>query len=579
MTAAQDNLQLAESKNKTPVRNETKGLDAHFVSIWHHLHDAVLICNASLNVTHINPAFELLTGYSIKELLGQRIDFWQQGLMNEHFYQDISNALAQGAQWQGEIWLRRKDRSPFPAFLTVCKESLSDSTPTYVAIFKDLTLQKEAEMRLRDRIDYDSLTELPNRILFSQHLARLCECQSHFALMVLDLHGMKAINSNHHHDTGDEVLRVVSKRLRNRMGADDVLARIGGDEFAMLIPGIHNHWMVEKYAKNIIGCFDWPFQLSHQQMYMSAAMGVAIWPYHSDSPDVLFSNAEHALFEAKRQHVPYLFFTKGLRKNQQNRNQLQQDLVVALKENQISLVYQPIWDTALQQVTKLEALIRWQHPEKGNIPPLEFIPIAEECGLIQLLGQWILLQACSDLNKLKKLGFNLLQMSINRSTPEFQTIGLDAKEWLNTIQDMGLSPHDIVFEITESLLMANQSENRQRMQALRDAGCQIAIDDFGTGYSALSYLRTFPIDVVKIDKAFVCHIPDETQECLLLDGIINMVRSLDMQLIIEGVETDAQLNYLQSRGCHSIQGYLFSQPLNFDELVRYLQKSQPLPDL
>lgn len=574
MATARDYSQLSEPKNKTPVHNETKGLDAHLASIWHHLHDAVLICDASLNVTHTNPAFELLTGYTREELLGHRIDFWHKGLMNERFYQDISKALSQGSQWQGEIWLRRKDRSPVPALLTVCMESRLKTPLTYVAIFKDLTLQKEAEMRLQDRIHYDSLTELPNRILFSQYLARLCECQSDFALMVLDLRGMKAININHHHDTGDEIIRVVSKRLRNRMGPDDLLARIGGDEFALLIPGMHNHWMAEQYAKNMMGCFEWPFQLSHQQMYMSAAMGVAMWPCNSDSPDVLFSNAEHALFEAKRQHIPYLFFTKELRENQQNRNQLQQDLVTALKENQISLVYQPIWNTALQQVTKLEALIRWQHPEKGNISPLDFIPIAEECGLIQLLGQWGLLQACTDLNKLKKLGFDSLQMSVNRSTPEFQTIDLDAKEWLMTIQDMGLSPRDIVFEITESLLMANQTENRQRMQALRDAGCQIAIDDFGTGYSSLSYLRTFPIDVVKIDKAFICHIPDETQECLLLDGIINMVRNLEMQLIIEGVETSAQLNYLQSRGCHAIQGYLFSRPLSFDALVPYLQKSQ-----
>lgn len=573
MSATSHDLQLTGSKNGTPLQGETNGLETHFVSIWHHLHDAVLICDSSLNVIHINPAFELLTGYSQKELIGQRVDFWQSGLMNEAFYQDISKALTQGEQWRGEIWLRRKDRSPFPALLTVCKEFQQHALPSYVAIFKDLTLQKDAEMRLQNRVDYDALTSLPNRIPFSQNLMRLCECQDHFALMVLDLRGMKAINTTHHHDTGDEILSAVAKRLLNRVGPDDFLARIGGDEFAILVPGIHNHEAAEQFAKQIMGCFDWPFQLSHQQMYITAAMGVALWPFHSHSPDALFSNAEHALFEAKKQHIPYKFFTAELRKNQQNRNQLQQDLINALKENQLFVVYQPIWNTELQCVTKLEALLRWKHPEKGFISPVEFIPIAEECGLIQMIGQWVLLQACADLNKLKAKGFLTIQVSINRSTPEFQTIGLDAKEWLNTIDDMGLKPQDIIFEVTESLLMANQSENRQRMKALKDAGCQLAIDDFGTGYSALSYLRSFPIDIVKIDKAFVSRIPDIQQECLLLDGMINMVRSLEMQLIIEGVEQTSQLEFLQSRNCHLIQGYLFSKPLPFDELVRYLEKN------
>nr|MBP7980135.1 EAL domain-containing protein [Tolumonas sp.] len=223
------------------------------------------------------------------------------------------------------------------------------------------------------------------------------------------------------------------------------------------------------------------------------------------------------------------------------------------------------------------ALVRWNHPERGAISPGEFIPLAEESGLIQGLGQWILLHACADLVRLRKLGFAELQMSINRSTPEFQTIDLDAKEWLTTIIDMGLDPKSIIFEITESLLMSNQESNRQRMRALRDAGCRIAIDDFGTGYSALSYLRSFPIDVVKIDRAFVRSIPEEKQECLLLDGIINLVNSLGMSLIIEGVETRDQLAYLQARQCAFIQGYLFSKPLAFDDLVTYLQRVSTHP--
>jgi EAL domain-containing protein (putative c-di-GMP-specific phosphodiesterase class I) len=247
-------------------------------------------------------------------------------------------------------------------------------------------------------------------------------------------------------------------------------------------------------------------------------------------------------------------------------------LANAIKLHQLSLVYQPIWDVETNKVVKLEALVRWQHPERGAISPVEFIPLAEESGLIQGLGQWILLHACADLVRLRRQGFTDIQMSINRSTPEFQTIDLDAREWLTTIADMGLDPASIIFEITESLLMSNQDQNRQRMHALRAAGCRIAIDDFGTGYSALSYLRSFPIDVVKIDRAFVRSIPEEKQECLLLDGMINLVKSLGMTLIIEGVETNDQLAYLKQRQCSYIQGFLFSKPLPFNELICYLRQ-------
>lgn len=295
----------------------------------------------------------------------------------------------------------------------------------------------------------------------------------------------------------------------------------------------------------------------------------------SKEPDVLLSNAEQALFEAKKQRLPLKLYSSELRRNLRSRNKLQQDLANAIKYHQLSLVYQPIWDIDTNRVVKLEALVRWQHPERGAISPVEFIPLAEESGLIQGLGQWILLHACADLVKLHRKGFTQIQMSVNRSTPEFQTIDLDAREWLTTIADMGLDPKSIIFEITESLLMSNQESNRQRMDALRAAGCGIAIDDFGTGYSALSYLRSFPIDVVKIDRTFVRSIPAEKQECLLLDGIINLVNNLGMTLIIEGVETDDQLEYLKQRQCSYIQGYLFSKPLPFDELLSYLQRVMP----
>lgn len=539
----------------------------HYQTIWNHMYDAVLICNAERHIVDMNPAFTALTGYSLQDFSEKPVEIWQSGLMDQAFYEQIHTSLQQFHYWQGELWLSKKFSTPFPAYLTIYQHRQDHH---FIAIIRDLSAQKEVESRIHSRVYFDLLTDLPNRLSFAQNLTRLTASHEPFALIVIDLKGMRIINNSMDHQTGDDAIRAVANRLSGRLRAGDFIARIGGDEFALLLKGIASQAQAEKYARQVIGCFDWPFQLSQQQLYMSASVGVALWPLDAEHPDELLTNAEHAVFAAKQQHDVLRFYSSDLRNEQLSKNRLQQDLANAIKYHQLFLEYQPIWDIQQQQVVKLEALVRWRHPTRGMISPVEFIPLAEECGLIQSLGQWILLHACADLVKLHRAGFASLKMSVNRSTPEFQTIDLDAKEWLGTIEDMGLSPSSIIFEITESLLMANQDSNRQRMEALRQAGCRIAIDDFGTGYSALSYLRNFPIDIVKIDRTFVKQIPQARQEALLLDGIINLMRSLEMELIVEGVESEEQLEFLQARSCSLIQGFYFSKPLPFDRLVQYL---------
>ena len=279
-----------------------------------------------------------------------------------------------------------------------------------------------------------------------------------------------------------------------------------------------------------------------------------------------------ALFEARRQQRNYLCFSAPMLERVMRREAMQRQLLQAVQNGEITLVYQPIWDNRLERVAKLEALARWQHPELGIVSPADFIPLSEEAGLIQVLGEQLLEQACRDLRRLHDAGYDWLQMSVNRSTLEFNSLSADAHEWLAVLAKYRLDPRHLIFEITESIFMDGHDEHLDRIRALRQAGCQIAIDDFGTGFSALNYLRRYPMDLVKIDRSFILHIPEHVQDRLLLQGLIRMVHNLGMQLVVEGIERDEQQAFIANEGCAYTQGYLFSKPLAWDLLLDYLHR-------
>ena len=430
--------------------------------------------------------------------------------------------------------------------------------------------QVAAEVQLVSLACYDPLTQLPNRDFFTRTLVQRCAEREPFALLVLDLNSLRSVNNSLDHDAGDEILRELPRRLQTIAEPGEWLARIGGDEFAFILPGIRSQQGVVPRLAQLQECLAVPFLLATQQHYMSASLGVSFWPQDACSADELLSNAEQALGMAQQTHQPFCFFSQAMRSAWQHRQTLRQDLAEAIKQRQLQLVYQPVFDSARQAVTKLEALVRWHHPLRGPISPAEFIPLAEEFGLIQQLGEWVLERACSDLLVLQAAGYRGIKLAINRSTLEFQSLGPTGKEWLATLARAGVPPSDIIFEITESLLLENQSLNRQRLYALREAGCQIAIDDFGTGYSALSYLRAFPIDIIKIDRSFIQHIPQCEQSAQLLDGVIKLVHNLDIEMVIEGVEQAEQLDFLLDRGCQHIQGFYFCRPLPLLQLLDYL---------
>ncbi|WP_148612061.1 putative bifunctional diguanylate cyclase/phosphodiesterase [Aeromonas sobria] len=538
--------------------------------VYDNLSEAILVCDTDSRIISVNPAFEQITGYSGDEARGQRPSILKSGLHDQTFYADMYHALERVGVWRGEVWNKRKNGKLYPQQLMISTLREAGKIQQYIAIFSDLSQTKQAEQKIAAQANYDTLTSLPNRWLFSRCLTRFCERGERFSLMVLDLNNFKAVNNSMDHQAGDALLREVSDRLVSRVRTEDMVARIGGDEFAFLVPGIVTRRQAEVFAKQVIGSFARPFMLANQQLYVTATIGMTLCPVDGSESDELLRNAEQALFAAKRQGRLLGAYCATMREEVRQRHQMQQDLAEAIKLEQLTMAYQPIWDNRSGRVAKLEALVRWYHPQWGQVSPAEFIPLAEEAGLIQGLGALVLWQSCRDLARLQQSGFPQMQMSINRSTLEFQTIDPEASEWLKVIEHYGLDPADIVIEITESLLMESSDQHRVRIDALRAAGCLLAIDDFGTGYSALNYLRTFPVDLVKIDRSFVRHIPFNEQDRLLLDGIINIVHNLGMEVVIEGVETREQLNFLCQKGCAFTQGYLLSRPLAYDDLTDYL---------
>lgn len=533
--------------------------------------EGLMICDASTRILAVNPAFERITGYTACEVIGRFPSLLKSGMHAKEFYQAMNAALREHGCWQGEVWNRRKNGQVYPEFLRITTLRQRGRVRQYLAVFSDISHVKPSAPQPVQLAEEDGLTGLANRASFQHRLNLCCQGGDPFALMILDLNNFRLFNNAMNHRVGDQVLREVAGRLRSRLRGGDFLARIGSDEFAVLVPGIVQHRQARIFGKHLLGALNRPLHLASQHLYVDATLGGALWPgAEEEDAESLLQHAELALFGAKQKKQSLALYDSQLNRFQSRRLRLQHELVEAIKQGGLSLHYQPIVAAGTGSITKLEALVRWQHPALGFISPAEFVPVAEECGMVQALGDWVLNRACADLRRLHQAGYDL-DMAINRSSLEFQSLGLDGGEWLSVIQQHGLSPRHIIFEITESLFMQGNEQHLERIRALREAGCRIAIDDFGTGYSALNYLRAFPIDLVKIDKSFIDHLPGNRRDGLLLEGILRIIGDLGMSVVIEGMETEAQAAYLAAQPCHYLQGYLIARPLAIRELLPFLE--------
>ena len=446
------------------------------------------------------------------------------------------------------------------------------------SIERNTHLRHEAENTLLRMSQYDFLTGLPNRQQLQTQLAKILfdagRLQRRVAVLCVGLDDFKSINEQHGYQTGDQLLMAVADRLRAHSGRLGALARLGGDQFALVQADIDQPYQVAELAQSILDDLETPFLLAEQSIRLRATIGITLFPEDGDSSEKLLQKAEQTMTLAKsRSRSRYQFYIASVDTEMRRRRELEKDLRDALQSNQLYLVYQPQIRYSDPEVVGVEALLRWQHPIHGMVPPDLFIPLAEQNGSIIAIGEWVLDQACRQLREWHDQGFTELRMAVNLSTVQLHHADLP-RMVNNLLQIYRLPPRSLELEVTETGLMEDISTAAQHLLSLRRSGALIAIDDFGTGYSSLSYLKSLPLDKIKIDKSFVQDLIDDDDDATIVRAIIQLGRSLGMQVIAEGVETVEQEMYVINEGCHEGQGYLYSKPLPARELSIFLKQGQ-----
>lgn len=537
--------------------------------------EAIIITDDQLRIVLVNRTYEKIMGYSQDEVLG--VDTVNVGvqLHNHSFFRNLVSVLKEQGYWQGELINRRKNGEHFPTWYSISQVLNADGEPeNYIAIFSDISESKKSRERIDFLAHHDSLTELPNRALFNDRLERAINTAKRrgekVGILFIDLDRFKNINDSLGHAAGDQILRQTATRLTDAVRNDDTVARLGGDEFVVLLPRIRDERSLAEVAIKLREEVLKPYTLEDMPLHISPSIGIAVYPDDGETPDTLIRNADAAMYLAKEKgRNNYQFYTPILNARTLDRLKLEYDLRAALELGQFELHYQPQIDVRSGRVYGAEALLRWRHPERGLVPPNEFIPLAEETALIIPLGAWVIAEAARQAQGWKQEGFGSLIVSVNISALQFHQAGfLDDVELL--VAEAGAAPGSLELELTETILMSDMETCIQTLNAFRDLGYRIAIDDFGTGFSSLNYLRRLPVNLLKIDQSFIRDMRSDNASLAIVNSIIALANSLGMDTIAEGVETEEESALLASNGCYQMQGYHFSRPLPQDMFKRWL---------
>lgn len=537
--------------------------------------DSIIITDANGKIEYVNSGFESTTGYNRDEVVGNKPSILNSSIHGEKFYRNLWGTISTGNVFREVLVNRKKDGSLYYEEKTITPLRDTENRIThYISSGKDITERMHNQQKLQFIAQHDVLTGLPNRLHFLGRLTHAIHVskkrKSCLAVLSLDLDRFKDINETLGHAVGDQLLRNVSRRLTRALRDIDTVARLSGDEFAVIIPDLRDISDTSLIANKLLASMGQPIELEGRELYITISVGIAIYPNDGENEQILLKNAEIAMYSSKEKgRGTYSYYTPDMHAMAEERLTTQNELRQALQKNQFFLVYQPqVKLSDNQELVGLEVLLRWRHPKRGVVPPTEFIPLLEETGMIISVGQWVLRSACIQLSTWRKSAVNIQKVAVNISP--CQLVGEGFIEFISTtLKETDLEPENLELEITESSLMQDNLGATDILHALHLLGIQIAMDDFGTGYSSLSYLRNLPISTLKIDRSFIRHIMENDADNELTRAIIAMGHILKLNVLAEGVETIEQMKLLEEHGCDSAQGYLFSKPLENDKLRDY----------
>jgi len=539
--------------------------------------EAIMITGADYAIVSVNRAFTQITGYSEVEAIGRNPRFLASGRQNQSYYQNFYATLERTGLWRGEIWNKRKNGEIFPQWSTV--SVLRDDAGAithYIAVFLDITERKKEEERIQYLANYDVLSGLPNRYLLNDRLDQALNLaqrhQTKLAVLFIDLDHFKNINDSLGHDVGDELLKAVAQRLKACLRRSDTIARQGGDEFIALLGDLNSEDEVTFVAEKMIESLRSEFKIGELQLSISLSIGVSIYPDDGETAVQLLRNADMAMYRAKDSgRNQFQYYEAEMNVKAVQRMQLESELRNAITKGQLALHYQPKVNVASGTVVGMEALLRWFHPQLGAISPAQFIPVAEESGLINEIGDWVVRQAVLQQRIWQSQGYRIVPIAVNLSARQFSQKDV-VQKIITILREVGIPPHYIQFELTESLLMEAGLNSVELLTQLSEAGFDLSLDDFGTGYSSLSRLKHLPFKSLKIDQSFVRDLATDENDEAIVSATAVLAHALEMRVIAEGVETQEQLEFIRDLMCEEYQGYLFSRPLPAEEVLKYLVK-------
>ncbi|MCX7193131.1 MAG: EAL domain-containing protein [Proteobacteria bacterium] len=552
-------------------------------AVMENTHDGVLITDTTPRILAVNKAYTSITGYSAAEVIGKNPSIISSGRASKAFYTEMWAHIQKNGCWQGEVWNRRKDGECYPQLLTINTIYDDDQKPVrYVGVFADITQLKENQAKFEFLAHHDPLTRLPNRSLAEARLEHeLEQAQRHshqIAVLFIDLDRFKAVNDSFGHLVGDELLCAVAERLGHRVREGDTLGRLGGDEFILLANPLTDTQDAAVIARDFLDALSEPFNLSdNHEVFIGGSIGISLFPQDGGTVTELMKNADAAMYLAKKNgRNQFSFYTRELNEGACAQLAMENDLRRALSQNELMLHYQPKVDLQSGKICGLEALIRWQRGGMEWVPPAIFIPLAEKSGLILTIGSWVIEQACRQIRSWMDEGLSKVAVSINISARQFRSGNLD-KLVEQAIRKYGIDAQNLELELTESMLMLEPEHAVASMQKLKQIGVKISLDDFGTGYSSFSYLSRFPIDTLKIDQSFVRDVTTEPNAAEIASAIIGLAHRMNLRVVAEGVENEAQLAYLLEKNSDEIQGFHFSKALSPNDIADMMRSGKSLP--